>query len=50
MLLYGDKFMELKLNITSETSQLKSVIVGIAHDRGEHVNENNPQITEHKLK
>lgn len=42
--------MELNLNIKSETGKLKSVIVGIAYDRGEHVYENNPKITEHKNK
>lgn len=40
--------MELKLNIKSETGKLKAVIVGIAHDRGEHVYANNPKIAEHK--
>lgn len=42
--------MELKLNVKNETSKLKSVIVGIAYDRGDHVFENNPKITEHKNK
>jgi N-dimethylarginine dimethylaminohydrolase len=42
--------MELKLNVKNETGALRSVIVGIAHDRGEQVHENNPKISEHKAK
>lgn len=37
----------MKLNIKDEVSRLKSVIVGIANDRGDMVHENNPKISKH---
>jgi N-dimethylarginine dimethylaminohydrolase len=39
----------LNLKVNSETSKLKSVVVGIANDRGNHVHENNPKISKYLL-
>lgn len=35
------------LNINSETARLKTVVIGIANDRGDKVHENNPKISKH---
>jgi len=39
--------MNIKLNVKNEFSSLKSVVVGIANDRGNIVHENNPKISKY---